>query len=75
MKDNHGAPFLGNAPREYDRAVFDRVFRTIELNMQQILSVGPIRVSSINISHLPTSDTGLRSGDLWVDTDTVKVVP
>ena len=74
MKDNQAPPFFGNAPKEYNAASLDRILRSIELHLQQLHSVGPIRVSNINISSLPTSDTGLRVGDLWNDSDTVKVV-
>lgn len=30
---------------------------------------------SVNLKNLPTSPVGLSSGDLWVDVDTIKIVP
>lgn len=75
MKDNQGVPFLGTLPRDYDPVQIGRMFRALELQLKVMQEVGPIRVSTINISQLPTSATGLRTGDLWNDTGTVKVAP
>lgn len=75
MKDNQGTPFFGNPPREYDPTFFTRMFRALELNLSSMKDVGSIRVTTINVSDLPTSTTGLRSGDVWNDTGTLKVVP
>lgn len=74
MKDTVASPPLGKPPLEYDPQYFSNMIRNLELHLNQLRDVGPIRVSTINISSLPTSATGLRSGDLWNDTGTVKVV-
>lgn len=74
MKDNVVPPMIGLMPREYDSHAINRALRIIELQLAQITEVGPVRVSTINISNLPTSATGLRTGDLWNDAGTVKIV-
>lgn len=74
MRDNAPTPLMIPLPREYNAEVLAGIFRRIELYLATQQEVGPIRVSSINISNLPTSATGLRPGDLWNDTGTVKVV-
>ena len=75
MKDNNGVPFIGVLPKNYDPIILGQMFRQLELYLKKIQEPGPVRVSTINVSSLPTSTTGLRSGDLWNDTGTVKVVP
>lgn len=75
MKDNHGIPFLGVPPKEYDPQLLGQMFRTIELVLKQTVAIGPIHVTTINVSQLPTSATGLRSGDVYNDLGTLKVVP
>jgi len=74
MKDNQASPFFGQPPKEYDPQYFDRMLRALEVHLQTLHSVGPIRVDTINIANLPTSATGLRSGDIWSDSGTLKVV-
>lgn len=75
MKDNDPFPNLGTPPKQYDPVFFERAFQRIQDFAARQNSVGPIRVSAINISDLPTSATGLRTGDLWNDSNTVKIVP
>lgn len=65
---------LGLAPSEYDSAYFNDIVRQIEIYVTRLTAVGPIRVSTVNISNLPTSATGLRTGDLWNDAGTVRIV-
>lgn len=75
MRDNLSpAPLMGGAPREYDPKYITQLVRAIEVKFANVLATGPARVSTLNISNLPISDTGLRPGDLWNDSDTVKVV-
>lgn len=74
MRDDLKEPFLGAAPREYDPLFFNLMMRKLEQHLQNQRTSGPIRVSTVNISSLPTSATGLKTGDLWNDTGTVKIV-
>ncbi len=75
MKDTSAVPLLGVMPKQYSDEQVNAALRKIENYFKQLTAVGPIRVSSININALPTSATGLRAGDLWNDSGTVKVVP
>lgn len=74
MRDDQVITLLGAAPKTYDPSYVEMMFRRIEIHLQTLAQRGPIKVSTINISNLPTSATGLRPGDLWNDTGTVKVV-
>ncbi len=74
MRDNAPTPLTIPLPREYNAETIAGIFRKIELYLSTQQEVGPIRVSTINISNLPTSATGLRSGDVWRDGTTLKVV-
>jgi hypothetical protein len=71
-------PNLPSAPDEYEAAYFDRLIRSIENSLRHARSAGLLTAKNINISHLPTSSAGLRSGDLWYDSaasNVVKIVP
>lgn len=74
MRDDQTPVLLGAVPRTYDPTYFDVMMRRIEIHLNMIAQRGSIRVSNVNISDLPTSATGLRSGDLWSDSGTVKIV-
>ena len=65
---------LGKAPKTYDSDFYENVLRTIERQFIQIMAVTPIYVSSINVSRMPTSATGLPTGQLWCDTSNSNVV-
>ncbi len=75
MKDNISPPNFGTAPQVYEKQYFDRLLRSLEVYLSQSRDVGPVHVSRINIIDLPTSSVGLRSGDIWADSGTLKVVP
>lgn len=74
MKDNIGLPIFQPAPQTYNQAYLNDQFVKLSLFLRELTSVGPVRTSAINISDLPTSATGLRTGDLWNDSGTVKIV-
>lgn len=74
MRDNISTPQFGKPPLGYDYQFFDSLTRILTLHLQDQLAVGPVRVATLNISNLPTSATGLRSGDIWNDGGTLKVV-
>lgn len=74
MNDTQGPPFLGQPPERYSAAEFSRMFRNLEVYLNSLREIGPVRVSRINVVDLPTSATGLRTGDLWNDAGTVKIV-
>ena len=65
-------------PTTYDHRYFNETIRTLNLYFRQIQNPGPIVGSTLNLTELPTSSAGLRSGDVWVDTgasNVLKLVP
>ena len=67
-------PNLGSPDKEFDARFWAKTLRSIELAFQRHSSPGAIRGSTINLSDLPTSATGLKSGDVWNDAGTLKIV-
>lgn len=66
---------LGSPPREYDQSWMNAFVRDVQLMLASLNVVERGEFTTVNISQLPTSATGLRSGDLWNDSGTVKVAP
>lgn len=69
---NVSTPSLPVPPTEYESSYFDKFNNVLRLFFNQLNSIGPIGVASLNIdiSTLPTQlslDT-LRSGDVYRDT-------
>ena len=55
-------------PTSYDQRYFNETIRTLNLYFRQIQNPGPLVGSTLSLLQLPTSATGLRVGDVWVDT-------
>ena len=71
-------PVLGSAPRDYNNSFFNQVIRTLQSVLNDLSTEQNIKVSAINFRNAPTSSTGLKSGDVWVDAGAghvLKVVP
>ena len=65
-------------PTTYDQRYFNELIRTLNLYFRQLQNPGDIVGSSLRITALPTSATGLPSGSIWVDTAAayvLKMVP
>jgi hypothetical protein len=65
-------------PSEYNNIYFAEMIRTLNLHFRQLQNPGALLGSTLTVSHLPTSATGLASGEVWVDTgagNVLKVVP
>lgn len=58
----------------YDQSVFNRIIAKIELVFRQIDSRQRVEGTSLNLSNLPTSSSGLASGEVWNDSGTLKIV-
>lgn len=65
---------LPKAPLQYDATYMNQLLKALEDTFRRIQAKGVIEAQRINISELPTATTGLRVGDLWNDSGTVKVV-
>ncbi len=74
MNSTWPTPNLPKPGKEYNQADMNQLVQAIEQAFNRLRSRGLIEVQRVNISQLPTSSAGLRSGDLWNDTGTVKVV-
>lgn|SRR5210317_1852986 len=51
------------------------VFVTNNLTDTPNINGGGIRASTMNLQNLPTSSSGLSTGDVWNDSGTLKIVP
>lgn len=65
---------LPKPTREYSEQYMMMLIKAIEDTLNQARSPGLLEIQKANISTLPTSATGLRAGDLWNDSGTVKIV-
>lgn len=67
-------PNIGTPPVEYSHEYIARLVSEITRLTEEINTVKRGYFTTVNCSTLPTSSAGLRSGDLWNDAGTVKVV-
>lgn len=71
-------PPMPIAPKEYDQTYENNRNRQIDSNFYQQAARTALMGTTLNLNRLPTSDTGLRSGDIWVDAGSsyvLKMVP
>jgi hypothetical protein len=75
MSSNQIAPpRLPEAPDQYSRSYMADLLRALELFISQERNPGGLRGTTITLTNLPTSATGLEAGALYNDSGTVKVV-
>lgn len=78
-------PNLPLPPQEYDQAYMSRLVKAIQTivsifeNPTQLRgsgdpTTGAKEPSPLNLANIPTSATGLKSGDVWSDSGTLKIV-
>jgi len=65
---------ISKAPDEYNAEFLDRLSTELDNVLKRMLSPGVVRASKLNISQIPTSATGLRSGDVWSDSGVLTIV-
>jgi hypothetical protein len=71
-------PVLSLPPLQYDVQYMDMIVRQLNYYMQQHANPGGISGTTLSLSELPTSSTGLPSGSVWVDTaagNVLKIAP
>lgn len=61
-------------PLEYDPVWLQNFVKTLDSYFEILNNAGAIRATTITLTDLPTSATGLESGALWNDAGTVKIV-
>ena len=74
MNDSWAPPILPKAPEDYDASYFENVFFQLTRTLEDLKVEGQLRVGTVSLSDLPTSAMGLRPGDLYNDTGTLKIV-
>lgn len=74
MSSNEIAPpRLPEAPFDYSQQYMSDLVRALELFIAQERNPGQLRGTTITLTELPTSASGLESGALYNDSGTVKV--
>lgn len=68
-------PVLALAPLEYDVQYLNMIVRQLNYYIQQQANPGDLRGTTLTLSQLPTSSTGLAPGTVWNDSGTLKIVP
>ena len=69
------APALPRPPKDYDPRYMSQLVAAIEAQLRLLAQPRLIIVSGILTVDLPTSSAGLRSGEVYNDGGTLKVVP
>lgn len=59
---------LPDPPVGYDLHAWQRILDEISKQLQTLANPGHVQGTTMNMTKLPTSAAGLRSGDIWVDT-------
>lgn len=59
---------LPDPPRQYDLHAWQKVVNEIDKQIRDLYNPGHVQGTTMNLTQLPTSSAGLRSGDIWVDT-------
>lgn len=74
MNSEFTIPTQVDAPITYNTRTFSLLLRSIYLAFQELKGPGPVYATTINLSSLPTSASGLKTGDVWNDAGTLKIV-
>ena len=65
---------IPDPPREYDLRVWQSIVNEIDKQIRDLYNPGHVQGTTMNMTALPTSSAGLRSGDVWVDTGAANVL-
>lgn len=68
---------LPDPPELYDANGLRRwqsIINEIDKQLRDLYNPGHVQGTTMNLSMLPTSSAGLRSGDIWVDTGAANVL-
>lgn len=61
-------------PDTYEQRYFNEVVRVLNLHFRQLQIPGPHIATTLQLTMLPTSATGLPVGSVWVDTGASNVL-
>lgn len=67
-------PDIPSAPDTYDQDYMNTLVGLVRQLSALVGQRKSLMATTINVSALPTSATGLRSGDLWVDTTAANTI-
>lgn len=67
-------PILPSPPDQYDPQYMALLINELERFIRALNNSEKITVKTVKLTNLPTSATGLSTGDLWNSAGTVKVV-
>ena len=65
---------LPDPPAQYELYAWQKIISEISRQIQALENPGHVQGTTMNLSELPTSSAGLRSGDIWVDTGSGNVL-
>ena len=68
-------PLLPDPPDEYSPEYMRQLVRELENFIASVNNSGDVQSTSVRVTKMPTSTTGQKSGTLWNDAGTVKIVP
>jgi len=75
MNSDSARPRFASAPQEYDPEFLNQMSEQIARAIANMMLPGAVRCHSIfNINNIPTSATGLRSGDVWSNAGVLTIV-
>lgn len=74
MNSDAELPRLTNPSEEYNKGKWSELIRSITIALNALRTPGKVRCETININQIPTASAGLRSGDVWSDLGTLKIV-
>lgn len=69
---------LPDPPKEYNLDAWQKIIGQITMQLRALDNPGHVQGTTINLTELPTSSAGLRSGDVWRDAgagNVLKIVP
>jgi hypothetical protein len=69
------SPVLPLPPLEYDVQYMNALVRILNYYIEQQGNPGTIRGTTIALSALPTSATGLASGQVWNNANVLNIIP
>lgn len=69
---------IPDPPASYELRQWQAIVNEIDKQIRDLYNPGHVQGTTLNLSKLPTSAAGLRSGDVWVDSgagNVLKIVP
>lgn len=65
---------IPDPPSTYELRAWQSIVNEIDKLIRDLYNPGHVQGTTMNMTNLPTSSAGLRSGDIWVDTGAANVL-